>query len=301
MPLVVTAATPSSATAEAAGEPFDLPSGVRARLIAPGETERLRCAIVPEDPSAVAAIRESPLLQLVPAAEAQVRLEQRDAGTWVLTDDVHGSRDGFPVLLAIPTAQLSSARWVLEHYLRYLGPIRMAQRCIDLPGALKVRFLASPAAGTLTPQQAQQGKLPELPMGTEFPYELTDGDRFCMRVHNSSSEQLQVTVLNSAASGRVEHLGDQVVDANATCTVWLNNELGTPFTAGLPSGVASCIDRVVVIGTQAQNVDLKHSTEQTSFADALARRGAGLRDFGGAAKPVVQWTATEVLVRTRAR
>ena len=301
VPLVVTEATAASATAEAAGEPFDLPIGVRARLIAPGETERLRCAMVPEDPATLAAIRESPLLQVIPAAEAQVRLEQRGAETWVLTDDVHGSRDGFPVLLTIPTAQLSNARWVLEHYLRYAGPLRLAQRCIDLPGALKVRFLVSPAAGTLTPQQAQEGKLPEVPMGTEFPYELIDGDRFCIRVHNSSSDQLQVAILNSAASGKVEHLGDQVVDANATCTVWLNNELGTPFTAGLPSGVTSCIDRVVVVGTQAQNLDLKHLTEQTSFASVLARGGAGMRDFGGAAKPVVQWTATEVLVRTRAR
>ena len=300
VPLVVTEATLSSATAEAAGEPFDLPVGVRARIIAAGEAGRLRCAMVPEDPAAVASIRESSLLQLVPAAQAEVRLEQRGDGAWTLGDDVHGAREGYPVLLTIPAAKISDARWVLEHYLRYAGPIHMARRSIDLPGALKVRLLASPPSGTLTPQQAQEGKLPELPTSTEFPYELVVNDGFCLRIHNSSSVRLQVAVLNSAASGKVQYLGDQVVDANATCTMWMDNELGEPFIASVPAGATSCIDRLVVIGTSSPTLDLKHLKEQSSFAQVLARGGFGMRDFGDGTAPE-QWTATEVLVRTRAR
>jgi hypothetical protein len=297
--LVVTEATLSTATAEAAGEPFDLPVGVRARIIAAGDADRLRVAMVPEDPAVVASIRESSLLQLVPAAEAEVRLEQRADGTWALGDDVHGARDGYPVLLSIPAAKISNARWVLEHYLRYAGPLRMARRSLDLPGALKVRFLACPAQGTITPQQAQEGKFPELPMSAEFPYELAPDDCFCIRVHNSSGERLQIAILNAAGSGKVQYLGDQVVDANATCTVWMDNELGQPFVAGLPSGAASCIDRVVVIGTSAPALDLKHLIEQSSFAQVLARGGFGTRDFGGGEAEPDRWTATEVLVRTR--
>ena len=40
-----------------------------------------------------------------------------------------------------PIEVVGEARPVVEHYIRYAGPIRMAQRCGDLPNALEIRLL----------------------------------------------------------------------------------------------------------------------------------------------------------------
>jgi hypothetical protein len=304
--LVVTRAARATATALADSEPFELPPGARARLVASGEPDRLRCAVVPEDRAVVDELTASSLLQVTSEQEALARLERQPDDTWALTDDVHGAREGYPVLFRLQPQQLNRARDVLEHYVRYAAPIRMARLCTDLPAALQASLLECPKGRTISPSEAEAAAFPEFPLQTEFPYELTAGDEFCVRVRNSSHTRLRVTLLNSAASGRVQLLGDQEIDAGRIQVFWYRNELGHPFVMSLPDGSTQSIDRFVVIGTTVLGSDLKHLAEDRSFASLFVRDASGARDAGGArdvdaGPPADQWTATEVMVRTRIR
>src|SRR5262249_32983125 len=74
------------AVARCEAEPFELPPGARARLVALGPAARLRCAVVPADAGVVAALKASDLLQVVGERDAQARLERKADGTWNLTD-----------------------------------------------------------------------------------------------------------------------------------------------------------------------------------------------------------------------
>lgn len=293
--LEVKGVTRSTATARALGDPFDVPPGARARLVKAGEAERLPCAVVPEDEAIVAALAASSLLHVTSEREALARLERQPDGTWTLTDDVHSAQEGEPVLFNIRLGpdDADQALSLMEHYVRYAGPIRMAKLCTDLPGALQVRLLQCPKTGTVSPEAAPE--LPEVETRSGFPWELSAGDRFCVRVRNTSGERLRVTLLNSAASGKVEFLGDQVIDSAATHVFWLRSTVGAPFTATLPAGSTQCIDRMVVIGTTALGSDLKHMTERKRF-------GESSRDLGAVdeSPPADQWTAMETIVRTRA-
>ncbi|HSK02596.1 MAG TPA: hypothetical protein VK932_15190, partial [Kofleriaceae bacterium] len=239
-----------------------------------------------------------------------VRLERID-GRWLLTDDVH---DGHPgrALLAFAPADLRNVRAVLEHYYRYALPLRMAESVRDLPGALRLGVLL--CAYELSHARAQGADLPEAPGVSATAYEVWDRTGICFRVHNTSREPLRVTLLNSAASGRVQILGDEVIDAASAHVFWSEGELGRAFVMAVPRGQAQGIDRLTAIGTTAMHQDLGHLRVTRRFTDILhTRRGeepgaAGGRDrdvipdeLPRAAPPLDQWTATQVIVRTRER
>ena len=176
--LEVIEAERSRAVARADGPPFDVPRGGRGRLVRAGAPERLPCAIMPGTDPLAHQVGESPLLELVRDEEAEVRLEQDAGGSWVLIDDIHGGRPGYPVLFTLEPQQREFARDLLEHYGRYALPLRMAKRCTDLPGALQLAVLACPADGRLSPEEAQLAQFPEAPTQQEFDYELAAGDAF---------------------------------------------------------------------------------------------------------------------------
>lgn len=303
----------ATATATAVGAPFDLPAGARGRLVKAGAAARLTCAVVPGaqgDASvaqAIAAqIAASRLLVLVePPGEPEVTLEYRD-GRWLVTDSLHGGGADGPVLFALMPTETDCARAVLEHYHAYARPLRLADRAGDLPGGLALDVLSCPAERVLTRAEAQAASAPggaaSLALARsigEGTYTLRSGARVCFRVRNESVHLLRVTLLNSAASGKVQLLGDEVVEAGAFHVFWAGNTLGAPFEMSPPEGSRRCIDRMVAIGRTALAHDLRYLQLDTAFADVVRRmRDAGVpRDIGGAT-PIEHWTSVRAILET---
>jgi len=297
--LRVTEATLSSATASAEGAAFPLPPGARGRIIEVGKPARLRCALLPPNEGIAATLRESPLIEVADKAVAKVRLECVD-GDWLLTDDKH-KETAAAALLVLKASDLPSVRDVLEHYYLYALPLRMAEAAADLPGKLELRILLCDKE--LSPQQAQDAALDEA--GSE----IATGTRVCFRVRNTSHEQLRVTLLNSAASGKVQLLGDQVIGPYSDYVFWAGGALGRPFAMTLPQGKQQGIDRLTAIGTTALSKDLGYLRVNRKFADILAvTRGTSrdtAKDIGDEEDartnaPVEQWTSASAVLTTRA-
>jgi hypothetical protein len=285
------------AIARCEAEPFELPHGSRARLVANAPVTRLRFAVVRENAGLVEALGKSDLLQLVEAREAEVRLEQRSDGTWALTDDVAGTHPDFPALVTLRPDQLDLARPLLELYARYAMPLRMATRCIDLPGQLQMSLLRCPTEG-LSKADGQVAELPEVQRHPVLGYAMEIGTRFCVQVRNAAGHQLRVTLLNCAASGRIEFLGEQSIDPRYYHRFWSRNTDGVPFVASPVPGARTSIDRLVVIGTTRLGTDLRHLGSGARFSDILTlTRDFGREvDGGNAFVPVEKWTATQVLL-----
>lgn len=303
--LRVTRADRATATAAAIGTSFELPPATRGRLVKAGSAARLTCTLVGADPSVVRAleakIAPSPLVELVQAPiKPDVRLEQR-GGRWMIIDSVHGGGDDGPVLFALQPAELDCARAVLEHYHAYARPLRMAERASDLPCGLRLEVLTCPADRQLATAEAQAANLPEAPTRGAGTYALLSGARVCFRVHNDSLHRLRVTLLNSAGSGRVQLLGDEVIDAGRFHVFWARSNLGSPFQMSPPPNTTQCIDRMVAIGRTDVASDLSHLRVDKSFAQVIQRtRDAGEdRDIGGADEPIEHWTAAQAIIETR--
>ena len=295
----VTSAQRSSATAKAEGTPFAIPPGARGRILEPGAPSRLRCAIVPANQVVLAEVAASPLLEVVERGHAQVQLVQI-GDRWVLTDDLHGTDPGYE-LCALTAHQLDRARDLLEHYFSYALPLRMAEATIDLPGALQLTVLN--CRDRLSPAEAEMADLAEARMtaGTSA-YDVTEGACICFRVQNQSSEQLRVTLVNSAASDKVQILDEQSIDAGRTHTFWAGNTIGEPFEMSVPDGKRQAIDRLIAIGTTA-NKTVQHLRFDRSFAKLLAttRSNRDICRMPEQPPSVEQWTAVQVIVKTRSR
>lgn len=298
--LKVVRAERARAVAQCEGPPFEVPAGARARLVELGPAQRLGCAVLPEDPKVVAALRESPLLQVVKESEALARLERRENGAWALTDDLAGAKPQYPALLTLKPDQLKYAREVLELYAVYSLPLRMAKRCTDLPGGLQVRFLVCSEDG-VPEEEAQTKDLPEMTPDKALSYVTKVGTAFCIHVRNTTLKPLRVALVNCAASGRVEYLGDQIIDPRAYYRFWRNNVQGEPFVLTNGEEDHAFIERMVAIGTTAVAKDLKYLANNKTFADILDTT-RGDRDMtknvttANAARPVEKWTATVVNV-----
>jgi hypothetical protein len=305
MLLDVTSASPATATAKAAGTPFDLPPGARGRLVKAGSPARLRCAVVPANPAIAATLATSALLEVVGEGQAHALLRKRlDADVWDLVDDIHGAKVGYPVLCSLSPHQLDLAARVMEQYFYYALPLRMASACKDLPGALALSVLRCPSGRELTADEKSGVGLPEVGSEGAFAYDLHRGDLVAMRIRNTSGERLKVSLLNAAASGRVEYLGDQMIDPQAVYVFWRGNTQGRPFPASTPQGATQGIDRLVAIGTTVERTDLRYLKVNSKFAEILARtRGQADKDLDDeetASPPPEQWTATQAVMRCQA-
>jgi hypothetical protein len=297
--LRVVRAERASALARCEGAPFDLPLGARARLVALGPAGRLRCAVIPDVPAVSASLRASELLLLVEEREALVRLERRADGNWALTDDVSGASKTYPPLLTVSPDQLDLAPRLFQLYSRYALPLHMATRCTDLPGQLQVKLLACPENG-LPESEAQKADLPEVARHKALSYVMPIGSSFCVHILNAYTKHLRVALVNCAASGRVEFLGDQIIDPRSYYRFWMGNEQGRPFLVSEAAGKSRYIDRMVAIGTTHLDRDLKYLQSDTRFVDVLSRWVTRdlTKDFGVAttSRPVEKWTATQVLL-----
>jgi caspase domain-containing protein len=297
--LRVTSADNGVARALPAATRFALPAGARARIVRPGQAARLPYALIPPDPYLAEMLAPSPLLRLVPVDEAVVKLERQEDGRWIVTDAHHGTREPDAVLFALQAAELDCVKAVLEHYYAYSRPLRMAKRLGDLPKPLSLRVLDSPRS--LAPAEAQTAaSLSESRLGDNAAYQLQSGQRVCMRVENTSVHRFRVTLVNVAASGRVQMLGDEIVAAGATHIFWANSELGAPFVMSPPRDSPHCIDRMVAIGRTAIAHDLGYLRLDRSFVQVIQRTrdAEAQKDLEVYAAPV-HWTSAQAVIETR--
>lgn len=298
----VTSATKLTAEATAEGDAFDVPPGAHARVEVPGADGQLAVAVDSADLEVAALVCSMPsvdvatsskavleanrLLKLfgnmprrvAPSSETEVWLTAQRDGSHVVCDDAHGTgAQGEPVLVVVPAGARARIPAVLEHYARYRAPLRLARACTDLPGQLRISLLSCNGEVWNPSIDTQNPTLPEVASGTgAYPYRLRAGDQYCVRVENRSSYRLYVTLLNAAASGCVEYLGDASIVGCGLHTFWWGGLLGEPFKRGEPfeasvtTGRRIGLDRFVVIGTTEPGRSLRFLEEKLRFADILA-------------------------------
>jgi len=301
----VTDAEVATATAVTEGRPFELPPGARGRLIGAGQAARLRCAVIPHHSAVETQLRASPLLHVVAPHEGpDVRLEHRD-GRWYVTDELYSTGFDRPVLCSLATHELAQARAALEHYRAYSIPLRMTEHLSDLPNALSLRVRISPETRAGVANVVHGANSPQLAATSADSYSLRAGARVFFEVRNHSAVRLRVTLVNAAASGRVQFLGDHMIDPGALHVFWTPGAVGVPFKMVLPRELDRGLDRLVAIGRTALAHALDHLQVDETFADAVTPR-RGDRAIGGAgllaapaAAQLEQWTVAQAIIETR--
>jgi caspase domain-containing protein len=299
----VTAADLATATGVPQGLPFELPPGARGRLIAAGEAARLRCAVIPRNAQLEAQLRASPLLHVVSPGEGRDVALEFSRQRWFVTDNLYSHGPDRPVLCSLLPHELGHARAAIEHYRAYSLPLRMAERLTDLPGTLSLRVRIAPESRALPDNVAHGANSPQLAATSADSYMLRAGARVFFEVRNHSPHRLRVTLVNAAASGRVQFLGDHMIDAGALHVFWVPGAVGLPFTMVLPHGIDRGLDRLVAIGRTAHAHDLDYLRVDGTFVDAVTpRRG---RPVGGdglppapAPPPLEQWTVAQAIIET---
>jgi hypothetical protein len=286
--------------------PFVLPEAPRGRVVRAGREARLRVALAPDDAGLAAQLATSPLMERVGVGQADLTLTRRTDGGWALMDDVHGSGEtaGEPLLAVVPADRLDLARAAVEHYHAYSAPLRQARACRDLPSLLRL-WLLDCGDANLTAAEAQNPALPEVQPGEHAPYEIDEGDRVCFVVENAAEVALSVALFDCATSGRVVLLGEKRVPRRARHVFWLGDTLGRPFSASLPLGRRSGVDRIVAIATTRPDVSLRYLEQGRSFADVLSPsrgRAPDFRDLGGEDEPTAEsWTSALTAIRIVSR
>jgi hypothetical protein len=112
-----------------------------------------------------------------------------------------------------------------------------------------------------------------------------------------------VTLVNCAASGRVQLLGKQTIDPDAYQVFWAGSRIGAPFQMTPPEDRPRCIDRLVAIGTTAMDRSLDHLRVDTKFEDLTSTTRGDPRDIGDGtgpdAPPIEHWTSAQAIIETR--
>jgi hypothetical protein len=306
--LRVTHADKAVAKAVAETAPFDLPDGARARLISTGVAARLRYAMLPSDPWLEQQLAKSRVLERARPGSAPLVTLEHAGGRWFITDDLHGASPDRPMLCSLAAGEIDRARQALEHYHRYWQPLRLASLANDLPRALELRVLQCPHGPMVRAIDAQQGDFPELFTRHRDTYVVAHDVRICFAVHNRSTHRLRVALINAAASGRVQWLGEEDIEPGAMRTFWAGGTYGAPFHMLPPDHATMCIDRLVAIGRTRLKHDLRHLCTETRFSDAIAvKRGDdrklydGTRNVPQAESALDAWTSAQAVIETHAR
>jgi len=311
--LIVSHAGPSSAAATPVGEPFALPEGARSRLVKPGKSQRLRISLKPADIGLKAQLETSPLIEVVTSTDPDTDVEviAQPGGGWILGNDTE------PLLAAVPAGEVGALRAGLEHYYRYNAALRMARKCNDpqLSNSLSAQVLDCNdeiALAAMSQEELADAAFPEAPRDTDRIYALQSGFKFCVKVTNSSSYALNVTLLNCSAGGLVEYLSDALVRDGSAHIMWLDNKLGEPFEAMpeiLPKGDQGVslpkytTERMIAIGATRRDVDLRFLTLDKSVQEVVienlsTRRGRPLRPAPGKTSLAAElWTAAVTHIR----
>jgi len=315
--LQVVMAERASCVAVAIGADFDLPEGARGRLVKPGESERLRVMLKPEDANLAAELRQSTLLEVVPAGtpDADIEVVSQPDGGWVIGNDIE------PILALVPPREVAALRAGLNWYYPYHTVLQLAKNCNDpqLNRSLSVRLLDcsdTAALQAMTQGELADPNLPEVSRDQQGIYFVKPGSRSCVKIFNTSSSTLQVTLLNCSAGGLVEYMGDAILRKGASHVLWSKSVLGKGFPASadkLPlrkdgaSALPFVTDRLIAIGTTRRDVDLNYlkvgKTVQQIIEENLERGAMRSRSLVEADaerssnNPVELWTATITPIR----
>jgi hypothetical protein len=282
-----------------ARSPFVLPQEARGRLVRPGPAARLRVRLAgPDEALSTWLLREAPIE--LDEQSPELELVRLADGAWALADDCFGAGlvPSEPSLVIVPPDRLRLLPAVLSHYLAYITPVRMAKACPDLPGGLQITLLNC-NGHELRGAAAQDPQLPQAEGSHRAPYELRDGDRVCYLVENRADVALSVTLIDCAASGRVQILGEARMPAHTRRAFWYcldgYEELGEPFVIRLRTGSIG-VDRILAIGATRPDVSLRHLAVPRLFAEVLEPT----REHNGSRKGVSapeQWTSASTVVR----
>lgn len=290
---------------------FELPDGARARLVERSEQTKLAVGLSPHDEGLATQIKASKLLRLVePGEHPAVQLESCGNGDWALTDSVFGKEETpeTPMLFTIPKGSLSHARAVLEHYVRYSEPFRMADLCTT--GALEMTLLDCSDVDRLYKENPTAPDLPEILPALNGLLERTARQEIVLRVKNVSGTSLHVWLFVCTSEGTVDYLGKEMIAPSESHVFWSAEGVGKPFVLGVPEGRKMGVERYVAIGTTDVGSSLDHLTmagdpedsEKNSFAGVLApasHRGTtgGTREADPPAE--LQWTAARLMLRVK--
>jgi hypothetical protein len=304
--LRVESATSSSATAIVLGGGIHLVEGARGRLIEPGRRDALVVGLEPFDVELARWLSAEAPLSVVPAAgrgerEIEVFVGRSPDGRRWIGDDVYGfgetTSEGEPPLAWVSADDRWALLQGLLHYACYNLPLRLARRCCDWPGTLRMRVLDARSASALASEELSDPPLPEAEPDPahRYRYRIVDGQPVCFSVENRSPESLYVQVINCSASGKVEILGPTQVEIapGLRQAFWLQGHLGRAFPCRVSAGRSSSVERLVVVGTTSPNVDLGHLRVKESFEEAIR---ATRRERGSKEEPAEQWTASLVTV-----
>lgn len=280
----VTTATRSSATA-VADPSKPLPAGARGRLMKPGRGATVRLAVEGDGPALAARVRASHFVEEVPAGapcDAMLVRYAPEPGAWEISDELYGPGEGvvqslprLPALvLARPApavADLDPVVAYVDHYHRFTAPVRLARRCGDLPGALRLTLLD--ASGLTAP-----------------------ADMYCVRADNASSALLYLWLFLCEDSGAVKlyNRKEEVQPGSHKLLYPAEFGMGTPIAAVLPAGRARGADRLVLLGTTDPDAAFDALAVAEGFEDVL--RGASRGGASPFAKAFL-WTSAIAVLR----
>jgi caspase domain-containing protein len=302
----ISRATPDRAEGRPVGDAFEIPAGARGRVVKPATA--LLCSVRPQSPEVQQAVADSDLIKLVGPDEPAAFRFERHADQWLLIDDQHGNGDDAPILFGLAPHELFCARAALEHYAAYSLPLRMARRAAaDLPEGLELRLLSCP--NDLPPDNAQTAKLDEVAID-KGAYQVRPGAGVCVYVRNRSKRRLSVGLFDASADGRVQLLGDEIIEPDQFHVFWAQSNLGKAFKMTLDNGTSRARDRLVAIGRTSTAFPLEHLRNSKTFASVvascksaadgdLAAKGMGDgRDLvaGCTAAATERWTAAQAVI-----
>jgi hypothetical protein len=121
----------------------------------------------------------------------------------------------------------------------------------------------------------------------------------CFELRNRGPRPVLVTLVNAAASGKVQLLAAHLLEPGAREVVWSKNHIHRPFAAAPPADRDAAIDRLIAIGRPPTDTTLDFLRVDTTFADALAGAPPPSPDDPLTRGAELGWTATQVIIETQ--
>jgi hypothetical protein len=301
---VVTAERSTSTAVAVDAPPRPLPTGVRTRLVEPGQSDRLRVRLDHVDPDPAPVLAESQFLRVVEDEVPEVWVD-RVPGGWSMSNEVN--RDVATVLLpdggsaAIVEEAQERVRAGLEGYARYNTVIRLANSCADaeLDQSLRLALLDCSDETLVREADVHRPSLPGLARNENGIHEVRPRTPYTIQVSNIYWATLHVTLFNCTALGMVQFLGDVSIKADDVETLWRGQKQGHPFFALPDDPSRDTVDRIVAIATTRPAVSLKGLQIEVSLQQVIdavrtpRARGSGVT----AAYQPELWTAVVVPLR----